>query len=253
MNSKKYIVSSLLIASFLAPNLIFAQGNTTGKARTALCGRLDNIYTKFTDRVSERGDKITQKRNDIKQKLEDRWANQDSKLAEKRDKWSQNRQDHFAKLEEKAQTDVQKQAVLAFVQAVQEAIGARKAAVDKAIADFRQGMENARIARQSGIDAVKLAFKDATKAAYEKAKSDCANNIDAATIRQNLKNDLQAAKTKYQADLKTIDQLKNTVDGIISARKAAIEKAIQDFKDALEKARIDFKTAMGQQENQETE
>ena len=168
-------------------------------------------------------------------------------MAEKQAKWDENRVEQFVKLEEKAQTDAQKQAVATFEQAVKAAIAVRRAAVQNAINTFRQGMEVVRVSRQSTIDSIKSTFKNSVNIAYQKQQTDCTSNATQATIRSNLKNDLQAAKTKYQSDLQAIEKWKATMDQLLAARKAAIKKAIDDFKASMEKARNDFKTAVGQE------
>lgn len=250
MNSKKsliFIVSSLFVLFFLVPTLILAQGAQGNQSGKALCNRLGNLYEKAVERITDKDGRITQKRDEMKQKLDEHWQIRGSKLTEKREKWNENRADHFIKLEEKAQTDVQKQAIITFRQAMEAAIAARRTAVDKAITDFRQGVENIKATRQSAIDAAKSVFRNSVKLAYEKAQSDCPGSIDAATLRLNLKNSLQAAKAKYQSDLQAAEKLKTNMEELTLTRKASIEKANQDFRTVVEKARSDFKAVMGQE------
>jgi len=242
MNSKKLSILAFLVLT-LIPILIFAK-NATTTAGNVLCNKIVEIFPKITERFTTREAKIIEKKTEISQKIQERWTEQDFKLAEKRTKWDENRNEHFAKLQEKAQTDVQKQAVLTFIQAVNEAVVARRLAIDTAITNFRQAMEQTRISRQTAIGAAKNTLRNSVSTILDKEKNECVSDTNAVAIRQNLKNELVAAKEKYQSDYQEIEKISTTIDQLITIRKAAIEKAIQDFKVAVEKARNDFKIAV---------
>lgn len=244
-----------MVVGILAPVSGFAilnnANNTSTQAQTGKlsCERILALYSNVTQKFVSQETKITQKRGEITSSIQQRWEERDVKLENVRDKWSKNRQEQFKKLEEKFQGDTQKQALIVFETAVSAAISARKTAIDAAIATYRQGVEQIKSDRQVKIDAAKTAYKNAVNAAYEKAKTDCANGVNTTTIRPNLKDAIAAAKTKYQSDYQAIEKISTTMDQFITVRNAAIKKAIQDFKAAMERARTDFKTAMGQTNN----
>lgn len=247
MNFKKIAIAAVSV-SILVPVLVLAQqqggATTTGGV---LCKTLTGLYPKVNQMVQDRDAKVIQKRTEITARIQERWMEQDGRLSDKRDEWDANRAEHFLALEERFEGDAEKQAVISFGAAVEAAVAARKIAMDAAIAGFRTGIQQAKDGRQTAIDAAKNAYRLAVTAAYEKAKTDCAGGVAPATVRQNLKDALTAAKNKYQADYQALDKFSVSMDQLIAARKAAIEKAIQDFKAAVEKARDEFKAAVGQE------
>ena len=249
MISKKiltFFLGTMIVSAVLAPILILAENNDNNQGGKAFCQKISESSAKWVERVLERETKIEAKREEINGKIEERWTKQDQRLLEKREKWDENRTDHFAKLEEKAKTDAQKQALVVFKEAASGAITARRAAINAALEAFRQGVQQAKLSRQLEIDAAKLTFKNAVTAAFETAKTNCASGTSLATVRQNLKDALIAAKEKYRSDYQEIETLQAAIDQQIESRRTAIEKAIQDFKLAMEKARNDFKAATGQ-------
>jgi hypothetical protein len=58
---------------------------------------------------------------------------------------------------------------------------------------------------------------------------------------------MKAAQDKFKSDQQAIEKLRDSLEPVRAARKAAVEKAIADFKAAMEKARQDLKAAFGTQ------
>jgi len=232
-----------LLAIILLPLWIFAQNTNDNQKGKAICTTISNLASKYDQRVSDRETKLEEKRTEITDRINNLWAERDAKLAEKRTKWDTNREEHFAKLEEKAVTDGQKQALLVFRQAVTTAITSRRAAIDEAIKNFRQGVEQAKINRKAKVDTLNNTFRNSVKAAFEKAKTDCDAGVDIATIRENFREEVKAAKDKFESDRKDLEKLQTSMETLITTRREAIKKAIDDFKLAMEKAESDFKVA----------
>ena len=245
MNFNKTVILLVVATILIVPNLVSAQNSTSSlQLGNIFCTKILPLSEKVIGRISDRITNLQSKRDEIENRLAEHWAQQNANLAQKRDQWDAYRNELFAKLEEKFGS-TNHDAVLAFEQAVDAAISARRAAIDSAISSFQQGMESAKSSRQAAIDAAKIAYKNSVIAAYEKAKSDCNSGVSSVTVRQNLYNDLIAAKDKYKTDYAAIEKLSTTIDQLIATRKAAIEKAIADFKAAMEKARADFKSVVG--------
>ncbi|MCX6761167.1 MAG: hypothetical protein NTZ84_03660, partial [Candidatus Nealsonbacteria bacterium] len=250
MNFKKILTLSLgiiMIIGILTPIFTFARNSSTTQQGNVLCDKISEVYSKMAQIIAQKESKIGLKKTEIANKIQEHWAKQDTDLAKKRQNWDNNRVKQIAKLKEKFPNDPEKQAVIEFDQAVSSAISARRTAIDSAISNFRQGVQQLKILRQPKIDAAKTEFKNSIIAAFEKAKSDCVSGVPIAIIREDLKNSLSAAKESYNNKVKDIEKISVDMDQLIAARKVAFEKAIQDFKVAMEKARADFKEVVAQE------
>jgi hypothetical protein len=131
------------------------------------------------------------------------------------------------------------------------AIASRRAAIDEAIDDFRQSVEQAKIDRKSAADALRNTFRNSIRAAFQKSETDCDVGVDPATIRTNFRAEVKAAKEKFENDRKEIEKLQTSMETLINTRKEAIKKAIDDFKTAMETARTEFKAAFPQAETED--
>lgn len=232
----------LMITGILIPIWIFAQdSNSNNQKAQGFCNLISNLASKYDQRLANRETKLEEKRTEIEDKISQRWEERDKKLAEKRDKWDANRDKHFAKLEEKAITDEQKQALLVFKQAVTIAIAARRTAVDEAIKNFRQSVEQTKINRKTEVDNLLNSFQNAIKAAFEKAETDCANDVPPVAIRSNFQAEVRTAKDKFNTDKQELEKLQTAMETLINTKREDIKKAIDDFKAAMEAAKTEFK------------
>lgn len=246
LNFKKILRSGfwgLLIIGALIPLWIFAQNANENQKAKVFCTAISNLASKFEQRVTNYKTKLEEKRAEIASNFAVKWHERDTKLAEKRNKWDINHNEHFTKLEQKAITDQQKQALVTFKEAVTTAISARRTAIDAAIQTFRQGVNSAIASRKNAVDGAIGDLTNSIIAAVDKAKTDCQNGVDPATVRQALKADLKSAQEKYVSDRQKIDKLQSQIEPLLDTRNQAIEKAIADFKSAMEKAKSDFKAA----------
>lgn len=254
MNSKKNLNSIFGIAiviGILVPIVMIAQGNDSQVGKS-ICSKISNSSSKTIQRITEKWGRVQTKRAEITNRIQARWQERDSRLLEKQDRWNTNRVQHFQKLRERFQEGEKKQAVIDFQEAVSEAVVNRRAAISEAITNYRQGVQQLKTGRQSSIDGLKNEFNDDVTAAFEKAEADCNDGVNPGTVRQNLRNDLAAAKEKYHSDYQEIEKISTTMDQLIADRKAAFEEAIQEFKDALEEAKNEFKAIIGEGDEQES-
>jgi hypothetical protein len=247
MNSKP-LLCAIGVALFIVlavPFLIFAQSSST-ESKKVFCDKIADLSAKVSQRISDQETKINEKKKEIENRILNYWVEQDAKLTEKRKGWDEGRTAQYAKLEELAATDAQKQAVTVFKEQAGAAISARRASINVAVSAFRQGLQQAKDSRKIKISATVTAYKNSVNAAFQKAQNSCASGAGAAAIRQNLVNDLRAAKEKYSSDKQSVGEIKDGVLALVTTRKTAIEKAIQDFKTAMESARFQLKTAFVQ-------
>jgi len=249
MTSKKLsiiFIASLLVVVFLVPALITAnngtinQGNNPSQAGQGICNGIVNAAPRFLEKSERQAEKMDQKKERITNMIQERWEKNGNDKEENRSRWNENRTEHFIKLREKIQDSEGVDTEMFFEEAVVVAISARRAAIDEAINNFKQGLEQIKADRKEAIDDAKKAFNDAVVAAYQKAEDACDADEDPATILQNLKDDIRAAKDQYKEDIEEIDKLKDLAQQLIEERKAAFEVAIQEFKDAMAQAKADY-------------
>ena len=215
----------------------------TNKGNSNFCANIDKM-TQLEEKLVENQAKVEQKRQEQQEKITERWTERNTKQEAARDKWDENRENFFNALEEKAGTDAQKQAVLAFKQAVTVAIQARRAAIDSAIEAFRKSVEESIASKKNNTEALMNTFRNEIQAAIAKAETDCAlTGADPVAIRTTFQASVRAAKEKFLNGKKGLEGVNNSMQALISARKKAIEKATNDFKAAMEQARIALRAA----------
>jgi len=230
------ILGIAAVLSVLAPIFVSAQAS-----KPSLCSKLTDFVSKFEQKVIGHESKLETKRTDILNRITAKRDERNTKLAGNRTKWDDNRNEHYAKLEERAQTDVQKQAVDTFKVAIEAAVAKRRAAVDAAIQSSRQQTDLLIASRKSSVDGAVNAFKAAVDAAIKIAELDCAGSTDSKTVRQTLISSLKAAQEKFKTDRQAIDKLGPIISQMTTTRNQAIQKAFDDFKAELEAAKTALK------------
>jgi hypothetical protein len=196
----------------------------------------------LTERIRQ---EISQKREARLANWEENTAERDEKLSQKRNLRDENFEKHFAGLEEKARTEEQKKAAKKFQEAMEKAIAARRSAIDDAIENFRTAVAALHKDRKTSIDAETEEFINTQKTAIEKARSECAQNSNQASVRQAVKNSLALAKKNFSQSKQNAEKIRTQMETLIQTRKSAIEKANSDFKAAIEKAKTEFKKEFG--------
>jgi hypothetical protein len=246
MNFKKHAAAALgFIFAFGAVSPVFAQATTTPPrgGKENFCTRIAATAAQIDQRYSQRQLSLEARRSARRTSLAERRERYAEKRAELRKKWETKRAEMIGKLEEKAGTDARQRALTKFKTAMAAAEAARKAAVDAVQKAFREGLDKLIAERKAAEDALVKAFRATVRAAFQKAKDDCAGGADPAAVRETLKASLEAAKKKFQEDRKALEPIGAKVKDLVEARKAAYKKALDDFKAAAEKARADLKAA----------
>ena len=247
MNYKKILtigLTLLFVTIILVPALILAEqkGKGNGNEAKGFCNRISKISSDTGQKFGNQNAKLEQRREQIRERIEERREDRDQRYEEKKAKWDVNRAEHFAKLDEKAGTDEQKKITTEFQQAVVAAIRIRRDAVNAAVEEFRQGLEDAKLARKGSTDEAIIAFRNSSEAAIEKAKADCEEEgVDPKTVQERLRNELRIIKQEYVNARQEVEKIYVDMEALITAKREAIEKAQDDFKQALEQAKADFK------------
>jgi hypothetical protein len=256
------IVAVFAVISIISPSVLVEARALVGEnsATTtvkeirdqAFCDKILQLGDDFSQKVAERELKLEEKRAEGTQQIADHREKIDQKRSQNRLSWSQNRTEQFAKIEEKAQTDAQKQAVAKFKEAVTVAITDRQSKVDTAVTTFRKGINDVLATRKSAVDEAVKIFRQKVGAVYDKAKIDCEAGVAVNTIKDNVKQGVKTARDNYQTAGGKTDKKADTLKTLIEAKNKAIEKAMEEFKVAMEKAKKDLKAAFPQPENSAT-
>lgn len=221
--------------------------NDNAKGNINFCSNINKMI-QSEQKLVEAQTKIEEKRQEQQQKVAQRWVERNTKQEKTRNKWDENRDEFFTKLEEKAGTDAQKQALLAFRKTVTIAITARRAAIDSAIESFRKEVEESIASKKISADLLVNAFKNEVQVAINKAKADCTlTNPDSIAIRTAFEASVKIAKEKFEINRKNIEKLNDSLQVLIDAKKHVIEKATTDFKVAMEAARTVLKAIFSQE------
>ena len=248
------VLAGVLVLSFVFPTFIFAQG-TQGKGNgnngngdglklgeNAFCNVISNNADKILGRMTDKEGKLSGKRSEWRERKETHWNTLLDNKNANRLRHEEKRGVLFSKLEEKAGTDEQKAAILAFKTAVQNAVSQRQAAVDVAMNTFHIGANTSIDENRAKIDELVTVYKNAISVATEKAKNACAQeSADAKAIRDTFRADMKTATDKFREDRGAIEKVKASFDSVSLARREAVKKANDEFKEKLEKARADLK------------
>ena len=210
----------------------------------------DNLCEKISERADAFGQKMSGEENKFQTRTQERLTNwtakkteNEAKLSSQRAAWNANRDAQFKALEERAQTEEQKKAVAVFEATTRTAIETRQGAVDSAIKTFQDGVQAAITTRTGQVDQLLETVKTARQTLLDAAKADCVAGKDAKTVMETFRAGMLANRTKAQGDKQNVTKVNTQVQTLITARKAAIDKAFTDFKATMEKARIELKKA----------
>lgn len=210
------------------------------------CSKFSEMAASIASRLAERQAKVTDFINGQEERLDWRRNGRDADLAGKRSKADQRRSEWYERLEDKADTDAEKDAVVKFKQEVEDAVDARRDAVGAAIEAFRQGVDTAIAGRKDAMKTARDMFKASVDAAVAKVKADCDNGETTMTIRSNFKTSLKAAREALKTDRKNADKVGTQVKALAETRKTAVKQALSDFDTALKQALSDLKKAFGE-------
>lgn len=260
MNSKK-IFPAFIILGLIFSVKVFAVNNsgagTPGSSSVAdkkaareetkvqnMCERISDLNQKFEQKTSQQENRVRTRQEERLQTWSEKSGKIEANLEVSRKNWDENRDKQFSRLEERAQTEKQKQTVSDFEVAVKDAVATRRTTVDTAKDTFQEELKKIIETRQGEIESLVASSKSKRQSALEIAKNACAENgANAETVRTALRNSLQATRTAIQTDKQNVTKIGTSVQSLIQSRRTKIEKAMSDFKAAMEQARIQLKKA----------
>lgn len=231
------VMAGVLVAS--VPGVLAHEGMSSQN----FCAQLTQIQSRTGNWAENYGEVKEDRHGEKMIRRHHRWSQQDAEKQKRRADKEVRREKRFDRLEAKATTDAQKQAVATFKVAVQTAVDIRQTEINKAVADFRAGVASASGAYQTSIDAAIATFTTKANAAFAKAQADCTSGKDVATIQNELKTSLKAAKDQMKASVKAVP-VPEKVEALREVRKTAVHNAITKFKTAFTAARIVLEAAL---------
>ncbi len=245
MKSKIIFAFAIILTVSLGVSSITKAATTTPPAdKKGFCAKLVEKEFNVQNRISNRTEQLEKFRNNQEENITKQRTKRDEQTEKLREKWEENRDKQLAKILERATTtDAQKQAAETFKKAVNDALTAKKTALDAANKIYRDGVDAFLKERKDAFGKVYATYKDSVKAAMEKAKTDCANSVDQKTIKTALANSVKQAWQKFTDKRKTIDKiqakitaLRKTYQDSAQTARNAFQKAVNDARDAFKKS-----------------
>ena len=117
---------------------------------------------------------------------------------------------------------------------------------NNALNDHKAGIDAEFNSRWIDIDAAHAALKNATDAAFARARTDCANGVDSQTVRANLHADLKVARQAFHDATKRTGAHHNIAKQHNQELKDAVHQAVENYKTTVSAAREELKVAFGQ-------
>lgn len=266
-NKYKFTVVLLALMITLIPVLIFAQGKGKSKGKGGskdaiildkgsgmggvACEAIEHIYSKIEERIAKKEEKLKNKEDNILNRVKERREERERKMEERREKWDENRAEHFAMLEEKTDSDEQKQAVLAFVETIQTAVKTRRNAFDEAINEFKDGLDSVHAQRTTTLLGAISEYKELGQELFEQIKGDCESGGDIKTIRKNLRDGLKDIRDSYRGNVRGFGGHGEDIHELNEAKKEAMNDAKDEFKETLDQALENLKESFPEVDDDE--
>jgi len=249
----KTIFSKILVFATVltigAGSAVYAEnGNSKAineKATEVFCSKISSLSSKVNQLVSEKMNKLELRRGERDKKLGEKRTEINQKLQDSREKWDRNRAEQYAKLEEKADTDAKKQALLNFKSAIDGAVADRRAAINSAQDAFRTGIDQLLTSRGIKADQIVGEYRAEIEEVIKKVETECASGASSAGVIQDAKKVLKTARERYTSGRQEMEKLGEQIKVLVDTRKTAFEKAKSDFMSVMDKAKADLKIAFG--------
>jgi hypothetical protein len=223
-----------------------------------------NVQDKMCDKISAADERITGNLADLENKLqarkEARLERFEKKVADaqrRREEWRKrvdaNIEAQLKKMMGLAKTEAQKDAIIEYEKTLKNAIATRRLAIDQAQETFRIHLRELFSLRKDNLNGLLLGYRQARKAAFDKAQNQCAAGADMNQVRTDLKADLKQARETFQEQIRNREKTNANLKAYVDERNQAIRKAQDDFKLTMTQARADLKKALGETEIEEPE
>lgn len=173
----------------------------------------------------------------------------DAELGESRSKSDQRRSEWYERLFDRAKTDTEKDAQVAFKQTVEKALEKRRDVVDEAMVVFRTGVDGTIEERKVSMEAVKESFQEAIEGAYTQVEADCTAGKTTSEIKKSFQTNLKGAREKLKTDKKQLDKVSQTIESLAQTNKITLEKAKAEFEKSFSEAKATLQLVFQQSEH----
>ncbi len=242
--SQKVILGSLLFSATFSPIFTAAEtpvASPTNNSKESICLQIDTLSTQKIADAEDKQTKFQERYTEEVNKLADNQTKADAELQTKRDEAESLLFQKITAFSEEASTTEQKDAISHFQDALKTARDSRKTALDTAIKTFRDGVASTSDMRKGLINDALLSFQTSVASAFEKAKTDCANNISPDVVRTNLRLAITTAQEKLKSDKLVVLKVGTSIDLLIKVRKQSVAKAVVDYKLTIRKAKANLR------------
>lgn len=238
----------LAVAAFFLPLQSYAALSQSLPDRTAastpnFCTNLGSFSAQVNSRLALAGGNLDEKQKQRQENVDAREKNRQQDLTKLRTEGDADRQAIYKQLTDKAATEAQKQAIIAFQNTMEAAVTARRQAVDAAITAYWTGVKQLLDGRQAQVSSARQALATALSAALTAAQSACDGGTAPATVRSQFAAAVKAANAKFAADKQSIDKIGVQIKALVQTRNQAFKKAFDDFHATAEQARKTLKAA----------
>ncbi|MCX6790900.1 MAG: hypothetical protein NTV62_01755, partial [Candidatus Gribaldobacteria bacterium] len=230
INFKQFGATALLIVGVYSinPLVVLAQDNKNNSVeKDVFCDKLFERAEQVEKQITQRQDQIIGKQTEANYTLELNRQQRDQLLENKRKEWEQERLGYYKNLESQAVTSQQKQAVVVFQQTIERAIKNRELALDTAMENFRNSLDQIVEIRQGAVNTAVGVYKAGYQAAIAKARDDCNKGTATNLIRKSFNNNLQKARQDFLDDKQALE--KQNIQIYINARDYSIQGALASF------------------------
>ncbi len=260
-------LTALLLGTLLTPFLAFAQpapqapvrdnarnqimrSSTTKElvreqraatsTKQSFCSQIDKVLITLDNRSSS----TTEKRTETLKKQADNRNEHRGQVDARREENEAKRKSQIAELTKRATTDEQKLAITKFSTALEEALTIRNKAVDALLVKHRAEIDNVVASRKAEIDKARATLTASFEEAKTQARTECANNVEGNTVRNNLKISIQKAQETFRATVSSVEKVKDVGEASKAEKKEELKKIEDTFKKSIETARDELKMAL---------
>ena len=166
-------------------------------------------------------------------------SNLNPELDSKRAEADTMRSQHFEKIVKKYNTPGQARAIAEYKQTIQDAVAKRRSAVDTARQEFKDAANALQATHHQAVAQAEQDLQASIEAIIAKAKTDCSDDINPELARDGFKANLDQASAEFRASVDPQPNQQQALNSLIATRKQAIDLAIAEFRqiayDAKEK------------------
>ncbi len=247
--SNKRIIAGMLLLALLSPETSFAASGrsarpaaSTTAAKANFCSAVASFAEKLKADMGGKEASYSAKDAERQNQLAEKLAKQEAERQNVRFSWDSSRDKVYTTLATKAKTQKEKDALLEFRKAIDAAVEARRASVDRAVGDFKTKVDESMLARKRAVEEAIAEFNASADLALSLANTDCKNGVASATARATYLASLERARLALEADLASIKSGER-LRTLVKERQSAIEAAAREFKTAVGKAEERLKSA----------